>query len=133
MKIIAIDTNVLLDFLLKRHPRFNEVKRLFEDCAERKIEIYIPQVVFPEIEWVLRSHYGESKEKIVRFLEELLGLDGIILENKPEIQQATGIYKYANIKFTDSIIAAQMQRIKPDEFLTFDEDLQKFYQRMEWE
>ncbi len=133
MKIIAIDTNVLLDFLLKRHPRFNEVKRLFEDCAERKIEIFVPQVVFPEIEWVLRSHYKESKEKVVRFLEELLAMDGIILENKPEIQKAVSIYKYANIKFTDSVIAAQIQRIKPDEFLTFDEDLHKFYQKMDWE
>ncbi len=127
MKIIAIDTNVLLDFLLKRHPRFNEVKELFDDCVNKKIEIFIPQVVFPEIEWVLRSHYKESKEKIVGFLDELLGLDGIILENKSDIQEAVNIYKYANIKFTDSIIAAELRRVKPDEFLTFDEDLQKFY------
>lgn len=127
MKIIAIDTNVLLDFLLKRHPRFNEAKELFDDCVNKKIEIFIPQVVFPEIEWVLRSYYKESKEKVVSFLGELLAMDGIILENKPEIQKAVSIYKYANIKFTDSIIAAELRRVKPDEFLTFDEDLQKFY------
>lgn len=128
MKILAIDTNVLLDFQLKRHPRFNQVKKIFEDCVDKKIQIFIPQVVFPEIEWVMRSHYKESKDKIIDFFEELLDLEGVILENKPEMQQAVNIFKFANIKFTDSIIAAQMQRIKPDEFLTFDEDLQKFYQ-----
>lgn len=127
MKIIAIDTNVLLDFKLKRHPRFREVKKLFADCVNEKIQIFIPQIVFPEIEWVLRSVYKESKEKIIDFFEELLELNGIMLENKPEMQHAVNIFRYANIKFTDSMIAAQLQRIKPDEFLTFDEDLQKFY------
>lgn len=128
MKTVAIDTNVLLDFKLKRHARFNQVKKLFEDCVNGKIQIFIPQVVFPEIEWVLRSFYKQPKEEIIIFFEELLNLGGVKLENKTEIQQAVNIFKFANIKFTDSIIAAQLQRIKPDEFLTFDEDLQKFYQ-----
>ena len=129
MKIVAIDTNVLLDFKLKRHPRFNEVKKLFADCANGKIQIFIPQVVFPEVEWVLRSFYKEQKENVVDFFQELLALDGIILENKPDMQQAVNIFKMVNIKFTDSVIAAQLQRIKPDEFLTFDDNLQKFYQK----
>lgn len=128
MKIVAIDTNVLLDFKLKRHPRFNQVKKIFEDCVNGKIQIFIPQVVFPEIEWVLRSFYKQPKEDMIKFFEELLSLEAMTLENKPEMQQAVNIFKFANIKFTDSVIAAQMQRIKPDEFLTFDEDLQKFYQ-----
>ena len=38
-------------------------------------------------------------------------------------------FKYSNIKFTDSIILSQIKRVKPDEFLTFDEDLQKIYQK----
>lgn len=138
MKIVAIDTNVLLDFKLKRHPRFNQVKKLFADCANGKIQIFIPQVVFPEIEWVLRSFYKQPKENTVKFFEELLNLELMTLENKPEMHQAVNIFKFANIKFTDCIILAQMHRIKPDEFLTFDEDLQKFYTTkppatMEWE
>ncbi len=129
MKIVAIDTNVLLDLQLKRSPRFNEVKELFNDCINGKIQIFIPQIVFPEIEWVLRSFYKQPKEEIVNFFEELLDFEEVMFENKLEMLQAVSIYKYANIKFTDSIIAAQLQRIKPDEFLTFDEDLKKIYQR----
>lgn len=127
MKIIAIDTNVLLDFRLERKPRFNEVKKIFVDCLNGKIQIFIPQVVFSEIEWVLRSFYKQPKENIIAFFDELLNLNGVVLENKPEMQQAVNIFRYANIKFTDSVIAAQVQKIKPDEFITFDEDLQKFY------
>ncbi len=129
MKIVAIDTNVLLDLQLKRSPRFNEVKELFNDCINGKIQIFIPQIVFPEIEWVLRSFYKQPKEEIVNFFEELLDFEEVMFENKLEMLQAVSIYKYANIKFTDSIIAAQLQRIKPDEFLTFDEDLKKIYQK----
>lgn len=129
MKIIAIDTNVLLDLQLQRSPRFSEVKELFNDCINGKIQIFIPQIVFPEIEWVLRSFYKQPKEEIVNFFEELLDLDGVMLENKSEMLQAVSIYKYVGVKFTDAVIAIQVQRIKPDEFLTFDEDLQKIYQK----
>lgn len=105
------------------------MKELFNDCINGKIQIFIPQIVFPEIEWVLRSFYKQPKEGIVNFFEELLDLEGVIFENKSEMLQAVSIYKYVSIKFTDAVIATQVQRIKPDEFLTFDEDLKKIYQK----
>lgn len=125
IKIVAVDTNTLLDYCLKRQPGFKEIQQLFEDCLNKKSKIFIPDIVFPEVEWVLRSFYKQPKDFIISFLEELLLLEGTIAENKLDIQIALNIFKHSNITFTDSIILAQLQRIKPDEFLTFDKALQK--------
>lgn len=138
IKTVAVDTNALLGYCLKRQPGFKKTQQLIEDCLNKKSKIFIPDIVFPEIEWVLRSFYKQPKDFIINFLEELLILEGVILENKLDMEQALNIFKHANIKFTDSIILAQMQRIKPDEFLTFDEGLAKLYTNkppatMEWE
>lgn len=127
-KTVAVDTNTLLDYCLKRQPGFGKTKQLIIACLDKKTAIFVPNIVFPEIEWVLRSYYKQPKDFIYSFLEELLVLEKLILENKPDMEQALNIFKRSNIKFTDSIILAQIQRVQPDEFLTFDEDLQKLYQ-----
>jgi|SRR3989344_5540733 len=129
MKTVAVDTNVLLAFQKERALGFNEIKQLFKDCLDGKLQIFIPQIVFPELEWVLRSFYKDSKEKIVEFFEELLDMEGVIVKDKTEIKQALVIFKQTNIKFADAIIFIQVQGFQPSEFLTFDEDLKKLYQK----
>lgn len=128
-KIVAVDTNVLLDYRLKRNPGFNKVLPLLEDCLNGKTQIFIPDLVFPELEWVLRSFYKQSKELIVEFLESILALEGVLAENKSAIQNALSIFIQSNLTFTDSIILVEVENFKPDEFLTFDENLKKIYQR----
>lgn len=128
-KIVAVDTNVLLDYRLKRNPGFNKVQPLMEDCLNNKIQIFIPNIVFPEIEWVLRSFYKQPKELILKFLESLLALEGVLTENKSVIQNALSIFSQSNLTFTDSIILIEIENFSPDEFLTFDEDLKKIYQK----
>lgn len=127
-KIIAVDTNVLLDYRLKRRPGFSKIERFINDCLSGNLQIFIPDIVFPELEWVLRSYYKEPKEKIIEFLEELLSLEGVKCREKIEIEQALLLFQQLNIKLTDAIILNQIQSLKPDEFLTFDENLKKIYQ-----
>lgn len=128
-KIVAVDTNVLLDYRLKRNPGFNKVRPLIENCLEGRIQIFIPNIVFPELEWVLRSFYKQPKELILKFLESLLVLDGVLTEAKFAMQSALNIFSQTNLNFTDSIILTQIENFKPDEFLTFDEEMKKIYQR----
>lgn len=128
-KTVAVDTNVLLDYRLKRNPGFNKVRPLLEDCLEGRIQIFIPNIVLPELEWVLRSFYKQPKELIVKFLESLLALEGVLTEDKSLMQSVLSIFSQSNLKFTDAIILTQIENFGPDEFLTFDEDLKKIYQR----
>lgn len=129
MKTVAIDTNALLNYRLKREPYFAEVKSLFESCLGGKTQIFIPEVVFLENEWVLRSYYKQSKDQITRFFQELLLVDNVVLKDKKEIELALNLYKNApGISFTDCLIIHQVHAFQPDEFLTFDKDLKKVYQ-----
>ena len=125
---IALDTNALLNYLLERKPYFQEVKRAFELCLNGKKEIFIPGPVFLECEWVLRSYYKQSKDQIIKFFQELLLLDGVILKDKKDLELALNLYKSSSgISFTDCVILNQIQSFGPDEFLTFDENLKKIY------
>lgn len=128
MKTVAIDTNALLNFRLKREPYFNEVKSLFEQTLEGKAEIFIPEAVFLESEWVLRSYYKQSKDQVIKFFQELLLVDNIVMKDKKAIELALNLYKNsAGVSFTDCLILHQIYTFQPDEFLTFDEDLKKIY------
>lgn len=138
IKTVAVDTNALLDYCLKRQPGFKKIQQLIKDSLNKKSKIFIPDIVFPEVEWVLRSFYKQPKDFTINFLEELLLMEETTAENKLDLEIALNMFQHSNIKFTDAIILAQIFRIKPDEFLTFDEDLQKFYTNkppatMEWE
>ena len=128
-KITAVDTNVLLDYRLKREPGFTKALHLINNCVLNKVRIFIPGIVFPEMEWVLRSFYKQPKDLIIEFLEDLLALEGVLTEDKPSLEQALNIFRQSNIKFTDSIILTQIQNFQPDEFLTSDQDLKKLYHK----
>ena len=130
MKTTAVDTNAILNYRLERRPYFQQVKNLFERCLERKDEVFIPSAVFLECEWVLRSFYKQSKDQIIKFFQELLLLDNLLLKDKKEIELALNLYKTSSgVSFTDCVILTQIQNFQPDEFLTFDENLKKIYEQ----
>lgn len=131
MKTTAIDTNALLGYRLQRKPHFQKVKKLFENALSGKEQIFIPNAVFLECEWVLRSFYKQSKEQVVGFFQELLLLDTVILKDKNEIVTALHLYRTSpGVNFTDCVILAQIQNIGLNDFLTFDEDLKKLYKEV---
>lgn len=128
MKTTAIDTNALLNYRLERKPYFQKVKELFKRCLEDKEQIFIPNAVFLECEWVLRSYYKQPKDQIIKFFQELLLLDNIVLKDKKDIELALNFYKNSSgVSFTDCVILNQIQNFEPDEFLTFDDNLKKIY------
>ena len=130
MKILAIDTNVVLAFRLKREPGSNRAKELFQQCSNGKINLFLTLPVFLETEWVLRSQYKQTKEEIVAFLENLLLIDYLLLEDKHEANLALNLYKNnSKVSFTDCVIAQQVHS-REHEFLTFDKDLEKLFQSL---
>lgn len=130
MKLVALDTNVLIDFRLKREPNFPKARKLLDQCLNRKVNIFIPKIVLAELEWVLRAYYKEPKEKIIIFLEEILIIEGVTLKDKHEVQQALILFKRMNIKFTDALIFTEVINSNSDDFLTFDKDLNAMYKNV---
>ncbi len=128
MHTTALDTNAILNYRLDRKPHSDKVKTIFERALDGKEQIFIPTVVFLECEWVLRSFYKQSKDQIVKFFQELLLVDNILLQDKKDLELALNLYKSYSISFSDCMILIQIQNFQPDEFLTFDENLLKVFQ-----
>lgn len=130
MPTTALDTNALLSYRLDRKPHSDKVKAIFERALEGREQIFIPTAVLLECEWVLRSYYRQSKDQIIKFFQELLLVDNILLQDKRDLELALNLYKSHSISFTDCMILIQIQNLQPDQFLTFDEELQKIYENL---
>lgn len=76
MKRIFVDANVLVDLLTERCGFYDDAKKLFKLCKERKITPYISSVSIAIINYLLLKIYNEKKareelEKIYRLTEIL--------------------------------------------------------------
>lgn len=102
--MIVIDTNAFIRFFTNDIPSDAEkVQRLI---ATEK-EIFVPEVVFGEIDYVLSSVYKSSKkevEDVYEFIES-----NSQFKFKKHINDAIYIFKNNNIGMYDSLIAAQSQ------------------------
>ena len=69
--MIALDTNVLVRFLVNDHPAQAEAARsLLSELTERDLG-FICREVTVELVWVLERAYGFSRERIATVLESL--------------------------------------------------------------
>lgn len=124
MKTIAIDTNVVLDFLLKRQPRFKIAQKYFQDCLDGKIQLFFSCALFLEIEWVLRSFYKQPRAMITDFFDQFLALENGIIKDKKILEDSLLLYRGNNVALTDAMILIEAAFAGSDEFVTFDQKLQ---------
>ena len=111
----TLDTNVLIRFFTKDIPeKALKAKRLLEEGED----LYIPDVVFPEIEYVLKSKYGVSREKIIEKFEFLVSQGNITVS--PQAIHAAIIYAKSKLDMADCVIAAYSRK---GSLASFDEEL----------
>lgn len=81
---VFLDTNVVLDFLVKRPPFSEEAKQLFHMKEDGEIELFVSTLSFG-----IASYFIEkSKEDAASLLSKLLKLVEVIDLNKKVIEQA---------------------------------------------
>lgn len=64
-KKIFIDTNIILDFLGKRHPFYEDASRIMELCRTEKIQGVISEHSIPTIWYVIRKDFKENEWRLV--------------------------------------------------------------------
>ena len=128
MKIIGIDTNILLSLRLQRGTQTKKAQSLFEDCLKEKLQVYIPDIVVVETEWVLRSYYKQTKDQIIEFLEEIMLIKNVLMHDKKLYRIVLETFRTTNLDLIDCVIITQIQDLRVDRFLTFDENLKKNYE-----
>jgi predicted nucleic-acid-binding protein len=110
----AIDTNIVVRFLTQDDEvQFTRAVKLFTEE-----QLFIPETVFLETEWVLRFSYCYTSSEIIEGFRNILGLPNVHVEDLDKIIQIIEWYQQG-IDFADAVHLANSQP-KSSELLTFD-------------
>jgi len=112
---IALDTNSFIRFFTNdQSEKAIKVKILLE----KEKNIVIPDVVFPELEYVLTGNYDTSRETLITIFHFLSSQTNIKLP--AHIKKAIQIYEKTKLDMADCIIAATSLK---GELASFDKEL----------
>ena len=114
---IIIDTSALIRFFTRDiEEKAQKVKKLLDS----DIDIFIPNVVFPELEYVLIKVYGLKREDLDTYFKFLTSKNN--LKTTENIKVAVEIYQKTKLDMADCIIAAESLK---GLLASFDKDLLK--------
>jgi len=81
--MIAVDTNVVIRFLVDDHPaEGRRARRVFEDSR-----VHLAESVLLESEWVMRAVYAFSREEISGAMRSLLRLPNVTVDDRAVVFQ----------------------------------------------
>ena len=92
MKRIFIDINILVDLVLERKGFYQDARRLFNLCKERRITPYISSISVAIINYLLLKKYNEEKA------QELLEIIYKLTEILPFHKRIISLAHYSNFK-----------------------------------
>lgn len=111
--MIAVDTNVVVRLLTQDdEQQYNKSLKLFQEQ-----DIFIPDTVILETEWVLRFAYQFKPNEICTAFRNLLGLPNVQLTNGSLMAQVIAWHENG-IDFADALHLAQSQNCSA--IYTFD-------------
>ncbi len=103
--LIVIDTSSLVRFFTNDNPKkANLIEKLFKE----EKDIFIPDVVFPEVEYILIREYKFPREKLLNIYIFLSSRDNIHVTK--ETKNAIAIFENSKLDMADCIIAAYSMR-----------------------
>ena len=111
--MVSIDTNIIVRFLT--HDDARQYQKSF--AVFNTQEVFIPDTVILETEWVLRYAYEFSSEDICNAMEKLFGLSNVHLSNPGRIAQAIEWHRLG-MDFSDALHLSKSQQYK--KLYTFD-------------
>lgn len=124
-----VDTNYFLRFFIgEPHDQHEAAKILLQKAVRGEIDICTSVVVVFEIYWVASSFYDRKKEHVVLFLQDLLSMEFIRLEQRDVLMKAVSLYATSTMDLEDAYNVAYARNIGVKDFVTFDVKLKKkFY------
>jgi predicted nucleic-acid-binding protein len=102
--MIAVDTNVVVRLLTQDdRQQYNKSLKLFQEQ-----DIFIPDTVILETEWVLRFAYNFQPDEICQAVRNLLGLPNVQVTNGSLMAQVLQWHENG-LDFADALHLAQSQ------------------------
>ena len=113
----AVDTNVLIRILTNDDPNQSKLTTAFMGRQDR---VYLLKTVLVEIEWVLRSSYGFSRDAIALGFRDLFRTPNLEVEDAAAAVKAIEWFEQG-MDFADALHRASVEGRA--EFATFDQAL----------
>jgi len=118
--VIALDTNVLVRFLVQDDPvQARQAGEIIDQLTE-EAPGFVGREVLVELVWVLERAYRLDREEIAGALDGLLASTELMIEWADAIGPALERYRNHGFGFADLMIAAAARRIGAGELVTFD-------------
>ena len=118
--MIALDTNVLVRYLVRDDERQAESARALLESLTTERSGYVCREVVVELVWVLERAYGVSRERIAKILQELVTTEGLVVEASDDVARAAFRYRAGGLVFSDMMILAAAERSGARPLHTFD-------------
>ncbi len=116
----ALDTNVLVRYLVADDNRqFQAAKSLIESAGVDEA-LFVPLTVSIELEWVLRSRYDLDKSSILSIFNQLLECREIEFQEESSVEVALNLYSDNNSYFADCFHIAIAYANDMAPLITFD-------------
>jgi len=116
--MLAVDTNVVVRYLV----RDDAVQATRAAALIRENRIWITKTVLLETEWVLRSVYSYSPERVTEALRVIVGVPTAFVEDAPVVAKALD-WSENGLDFADALHLASAGAAEG--FATFDRELAK--------
>jgi predicted nucleic-acid-binding protein len=124
--VIAVDTNVLVRFLVEDDPeQTRKAKTLLQRAVEAGEEIYVPDIVLCEVVWVLGSSYRIARAEIASQLGALLRARHLRFAASDQLARALTAFRRGKGDFADYLIREQSTAAGCEAVATYDRLLLK--------
>ena len=118
--MIALDTNVLVRYLVRDHEQQAESARALLESLTIERPGYACREVVVELVWVLERAYGVSRARIATILQELVATQSLVVEAADDVARAAIRYQEGGPGFSDLMILAAAHRAGARTLHTFD-------------
>ena len=118
--MIALDTNVLVRFLVQDDPEQARIANTVFDQLTDVTPGFVSREVLVELVWVLERAYGYLRTDIATALDGLWSALELVIEAADEVGQAVERYRNEGFGFADLMIASAAKRVGASELVTFD-------------
>ena len=118
--MIALDTNVLVRYLVQDDAAQARVATKVIESLTDKAQGFVGREVLIELVWVLERAYGLARIEIATALDGLLASTELVIECADDLGLAIELYRNDGYGFADLMIVASARRAGSKELVTFD-------------
>ena len=119
----ALDTNVIVRYLVGDHPEQAEAARVLLEGLIPGNPGFICREVVMEVGWVLERAYRFTRAQIAEVLLDLTASDSLVVEHSDDVAAAAYRYRQGGVGFSDLMVLAAAERAGAVPLYTFDRRL----------